>query len=229
MANVEARISVKGKHFEILVDLEEALKVQKSDSNANVNAALQSPNIFTDLKKGNIASESDLKFAFNTTDIQTIAKRIMEKGEVQKTQDFRDEEKEKRIKQVISMILQNAVDQHGNPYTEERLKNAISQIHYNFDNKPAEQQMPLLVSKLKEVIPLKIETKRVKLTIPAQFTGQCYGIIGEYKESEEWLSNGNLQVTVNVPAGSQIDFYEKLNNVTHGAVQSEELSSEQAE
>ena len=100
MPNVEARITVKGKHFEISVDLDEALKVKSADSNANINAALQSPNIFTDLKKGNVASESDLKSAFDTTDVSEIAKQIIVKGEVQKTQEFRDEEREKKIKQV---------------------------------------------------------------------------------------------------------------------------------
>ena len=43
------------------------------------------------------------------------------------------------------------------------------------------------------------------------------------KEREDWLSNGDLQAIMNVPAGMQIDFYEKLNNITHGAVVSEEL------
>jgi ribosome maturation protein SDO1 len=226
MSNVEARINVKGKHFEILVDLDEALKIQKGQE-ANINSALQSNNIFTDLKKGNLASSSELQSAFNTTDIYEIAKKIIERGEVQKTQEFRDEEKEKKVKQVISLILQNAVDQNGNPYTEERLKSAIEQIHYKFDKKPAEKQVPFVVSKLKEIIPIKIETKRLKLTIPAQYTGQVYSVISDYKESEEWLSNGDLQVIINIPAGSQIDFYESLNNITHGAVQSEELQTEE--
>ena len=83
-----------------------------------------------------------------------------------------------------------------------------------------------LLHKLKEIIPIKIETKKVKLTIPARFTGQVYGILKDYKESEEWLSNGDLQTILNIPSGMLIDFYEKLNDLTHGAVQSEEISQE---
>lgn len=82
-----------------------------------------------------------------------------------------------------------------------------------------------LVHALTKIIPIKIETKRVRITIPARFTGQAYGVIKDYKESEEWLPNGDLQVILNIPAGIQIDFYDKLNGVTHGAVQSEELAS----
>jgi len=224
MAKVAARIKIKNKHYEISVDLDEALKVR--EGKGDILAALDSPNIFHDLHKGAIASNADLQDAFQTTDVYQIAKKIITSGEVQKNQEFRGEEREKKVRQVINLILRNAVDQHGRPFTEERLKIAVQQTHFNFDNRPPEQQMPLLLQKLKEIIPIKIETKRVKIVIPARFTGQIYGILKDYKESEEWLSNGNLQVILNIPAGMLIDFYEKLNAITHGAIQSEELKQE---
>ena len=224
MPNVEARIRIKGKHYEINVDLDEALKVKQGQG--NVRSTLQSQQIFYDLKKGTIASQQDLRDAFGTTDLYEIATKIIISGEVQKTQEFRDDEREKRVKQIITLIVRNATDQNGRPYTEERIRSAISEIHYNFDSRPAEQQMQPLIHKLKTIIPIKIETKRIKLTIPAQYTGQVYGLLQENKESEEWLSNGNLQVIMNFPAGLLMDFYDKINSITHGAVQSEELQQE---
>ncbi len=221
MPNVEARIKVKGKQYEISVDIDEALKVRKGEG--NISAALNSNAIYYDIKKGTAAANYDLEAAFGTTDIYVIAEKIIKDGEVQKPQEYRDAEREAKVKQVINLILRNAVDQHGRPYTEDRLRKAIDEVHYNFDNRPAEQQMAVLINKLKEVIPIKIETKRIKLTIPARFTGHVYGMLKDYKESEDWLSNGDLQVIVNVPSGMQIDFYEKLNGVTHGAVVSEEM------
>ena len=80
-----------------------------------------------------------------------------------------------------------------------------------------------IINKLKEIIPIKIETKKIKLKVPARFTGQAYGMLQEYKESEEWLSNGDLEVVMNIPAGLIIDFYDKINSITHGAVQSSEV------
>lgn len=221
MVNVEARIRAKGKQYEISVDVDEALKVKKGEG--DISAALNSNAIYYDLKKGTVASESDMKDAFGTSDLYEIAKKIMTSGEIQKPQEYRDAEREARIKQVVDLILRNAVDQKDNPYTEERIKRAIEEVHYSFDKRPAEQQMAELVHKLKEIIPIKIETKRVKLIIPARFTGQVYGVLQDYKESEEWLPNGDLQVIMNIPSGIQIDFYEKLNSITHGAVISEEL------
>lgn len=221
MPKVVARLKVKGKHYEIHVDLDEALKVKAGKG--DIFAAIDSENVFYDLNKGNLASNADLTDAFGTNNIHEIAKKIITSGEVQKTQEFRDAERETRIKQVIQLILKNASDQHGKPYTEERIKRAIEEVHYHIDNKPAEQQLPLVIEKLKTVIPIKIETKKIKLTIPAQYTGQVYGLLKDFKESEEWLSNGSLEVVMNIPSGMQLDFYDKLNGITHGAVQSQDM------
>jgi len=224
MANVEARIRIKDKHYKILVDLDEALKVQKGEG--DITLALQSNQIYYDLRKGTVASKEDLMSAFNTTDVYEVAKQIIKNGEVTKTQEFRDEKREEMKRKVISLLLKNAVDQNGNPYTENRLNSAIDEVHYNFDSRPPEQQMNDLLSKLKEVIPIRVEVKRIKIIVPAQFTGQVYGLIQDYKESEEWLPNGSLQAILNIPAGLAIDFFDKINSVTHGAVQSEELKGE---
>ena len=221
MSKVVARIKVKSKHYEIQVDLDEALKVKAGSG--DLLAALDSTSVFYDLKKGTIASNADLKDAYGTTDFHDIAKTIISKGEVQKTQEFRDSEKENKIKQVMELLIRNAVDQHGRPFTEDRLKTAIQQAHYSFDNRTPEQQLTPLVHELKKIIPIKISTKKIKLTIPARFTGQAYGILKDYKESEDWLANGDLQVIMNIPPGILIDFYDRLNSVTHGAAHAEEL------
>ena len=45
-----------------------------------------------------------------------------------------------------------------------------------------------------------------------------------YKEKENWLSNGDLEVIVSIFAGNQLfSFYDKLNSVTHGSAITEEI------
>ena len=79
------------------------------------------------------------------------------------------------------------------------------------------------MDQLRKIIPIKIETKRVKITIPAIHTGKAYGVVAQYKENEQWLNDGSLEVVVGVPAGIVIDFYEKLNSVTHGSALTQEM------
>jgi len=50
MTQTTARIKKNGKHFEILVDLEEAMKISKGGSNANITDAVLTETIFNNLK-----------------------------------------------------------------------------------------------------------------------------------------------------------------------------------
>lgn len=221
MVIVNAKHKIKSKTFEVSVDFDEAMKVQKGAG--DITKALNAATIFYNAKEGDVASQKDLMEAFQTTDTYAIATTIIQRGELQKPQEFRDAEREARIQQVVGLLVRNAVDQHGRPYTEDRLRRAIQEVHFNFDNRPAEKQMIELLEKLKTVIPIRVETKRIKLVIPARFSGTVYGLLKEYKESEDWMPNGDLKVIVALPAGMQLDFYDRLNAVTHGAIVSEEL------
>ena len=180
--------------------------------------------IFTDSKKGEVASNSDLKEAFGTEDIKLIVEKIVKNGEVLVTQEHRDEEKEKKFKQVVDFLASNAVDpQTGNPHTAERIRNALEQTHIDIKNIPIENQIKNIIEEISKIIPIKIETKKVKITIPAVHTGKVYGIINPYKQEESWLDDGSLQVIASIPAGMIMNFYDKLNSVTHGSALTEEI------
>ncbi len=221
MTQTIARIKKAGKHFEILVDLDEAMKFKKGQTDS---IEAQGDRVFTDSKKGETPPQASLEEAFGTTDVNEIAKEIVKKGEVQETQDYRDEEREKKKKQVVDFLVKNAIDpKTGNPHTPERIKGAIDEINANIKNSPVENQISEIVEQLKEIIPIKIETKKIKINIPAIQTGKAYGVISDYKVQEEWQNDGSLDVIVEVPSGIIIDFYDKLNSVTHGSATTEEI------
>lgn len=224
MPNVTARIKKAGNRFEILVDLDLAMQVRKGDADA---IEPEGDKIFKDVKKGDIASPSDLEHAFGTTDPNEIAKVIVKDGEVQTTQDYRSAEQEAKYKQVVDFLATNAIDpQTKNAISQERLKSALKDAHVNIKNIPVENQVKEIVEALTKIIPIKLETKRVKVTIPAMHTGRAYGAIAQYKEKEDWLNDGSLEVVVCVPAGLIMDFYDKLNSVTQGSALTEELKEE---
>ena len=216
-----ARIKKAGINFEILVDLDEALKFKKG---LNSSPGAQSDRIFNDLKKGIVASQVDLKASFGKTDSEEIIKEIVKSGEILTTQEYRDEEREKKIKQVVDFLTKNSIDpKTGNPHTSERIKNALEQAHVNIKNIPVENQINDILHELSKIIPITVKMKKIKITIPAVHTGQAYGIIGPYKEREEWLPNGSLEATLNIPAGIVMSFYDKLNSITHGSAITEEI------
>ena len=226
MTQTTARIKQAGKHFEIVVDLDKALKFKKGISSAV--DFLDVDTIFTDSKKGLKASEKDLTSAFATSDVNTIASKIVKNGEVLLTQEHRDEERENKLKQVIDFLSRNATDpKTGHPHTAERLKSALEQAQVNIKNVPVEAQIKEIIEKISVILPIRLQTKRVKILVPSIHTGKAYGIFNQYKESEEWLSNGDLEVIVNIPSGLLMDFYDKLNSITHGAAATEELKEKE--
>lgn len=221
MTQTTARIKKAGNHFEIIVNQEDALKFKKGESS---ETGAESDRIFTDIKKGNAASENDLNEAFGTTNTNEIIQKIIKEGEILTTQEHRDEERENKIKQIVDFLSRNTINpQSGLPHSTERIKSAIEEAHVNIKNVPIENQIGEIIEEISKIIPTKMETKKVKLTIPAIHTGKAYSIIGQYKEEENWLNDGSLETTVNVPAGMIMEFYDKLNSATHGSVLTQEI------
>ncbi|MFA5019616.1 MAG: ribosome assembly factor SBDS [Candidatus Pacearchaeota archaeon] len=222
MSNI-ARIKAKGKHYEILVDVDKALTFKKTGK-GDISGVLEFDEVFTDSKKGERAGEKELKEAFGTTDVNIIAQKIIKDGEIQISTEYREKQREGKFKQVVDFLVRNAIDPRSNrPYTPERIETALDESGVNISNKPIENQMSEVVEKLSLIMPIKVSVKKILVTIPAQYTGYAYGIIQPYKESEEWKSNGDLKAILNIPSGLQMEFYDKLNSATHGSVLSEEI------
>lgn len=224
VGNTIARINRGKSHFEIIVNMEDALKVREGKSDYLL---VEGDTIFTSVKKGDRASNAELETAFNTSSVDEIGKIIVKEGDVLVDKAHRSEEQEKKIKQVVDFLVTNAVDpQTKNPISPDRIRSAIDEAHINIKNIPVENQITDILAELSKIIPIKIETRKIKVTIPALKTGKAYGVIAQYKERENWLPDGSLEAVLNIPAGILIDFYEKINAVTQGSVLSEELSSE---
>src|SRR3989344_4769421 len=165
-----------------------------------------------------------LEKAFGTTDLYEIVERIVKKGEILVTQEFRDEALENRRKQIVDFLVRNAVDARTNrPFTPNIIESAIKQAGVKIENKAVDMQIKNVIESLNKIIPIKIETKKLKIRIPAQHTGKSYGLFQEYKEKEEWLNDGSLEVVISIPVGIQSEFYDRLNSITHGSAITSEV------
>ena len=223
MTDTLARLRVGKLDFETMVDLDSAMKLKKGLP-VNISDVIKDVAVYTDQKKGMKAGKDELMLSFNTIDISKIVERIVKKGEVEVTKEFRDEAFENRRKQVVEFLVKNGVSAQTNrPFTPDMIENALRQSGVKIENQPVDRQIKNIIESLKKVIPIKLETKKIKIKIPPEHTGKVYGIINEYKEKEEWLSNGSLEVVLNIPQGILMDFYDKLNSITHGSAITSEV------
>jgi ribosome maturation protein SDO1 len=219
---VIARLQKGGDRFEILVDPHEAEHILDGKSE-NILSALAIDAVFSDSKKGTHAPIESLQKQFKTTDISTIAKEIIHKGEIQLTTEQRHEMQQQKKKRIVDLIVKNAMDPKTKmPHPRTRIELAMDEAKVHIDPfKSVNQQMKTIIEVLRPILPISIEHVRISVKIPPEHVGKGYGTVRSFGtlEREEWQSDGSWIGIVKLPAGMQTDFYDRLNMLTKGNIE----------
>ena len=218
-----ARLKKKGNVFELDVDPDAAMAFKKGQG--DLSDVLKSDDIWSDAQRGQLASSAEMQSIFGTDDKTEVAKKIILEGEVHLTSEYRAKVRKEKEKRVMGLISRNAIDPRTNaPIPLTRLENAFEEagVHIG-DNRTAEQQMEEIIDKLRPVLPLRFEIKKIQVRIPATHASKAYHVIKEHKIlKEEWQNDGSLLALVEMPLAMQNDFYDKINKITHGGVEIKE-------
>ena len=219
---VIARLQKGEDHFEILVDPKTAGQLIEGKE-VDVLSCLAIDAIFKDSKKGTHAPQESIQKHFGTDEVEVIAKEIILRGEIQLTTEQRHEMQEQKRKRIVDVIVKNAMDpKTKTPHPRQRIELAMEEAGVHIDPfKPVDQQVKIVVDALRPIVPISMEQVRVSVKIPPQYTGKAYGVARNYGvlEREDWQSDGSWIGIVKIPAGMQTDFYDKLNDVTKGNVE----------
>lgn len=209
--------------FEIVVDSEMAYEYLSGKRNDPMSI-MESDEIWKDAKKGIAQSQEKIRKAFGTTDIAIVADRILKKGDVPLTTEHRNRMLEEKRRQIIEEIARNAMDPRTNaPMPKMRIENAFNEAKINVDPfKSVNEQVEQIIERLKPIIPIKIAVLKIQVVIPAEYANQSFGVLKQFQiKSEEWMSNGQLKAIVEIPAGMQGRFYDRINSVSKGSAQTE--------
>ncbi|MBN2734237.1 MAG: ribosome assembly factor SBDS [Methanomicrobiaceae archaeon] len=216
---VVARLESHGEKFEILVDPEEAARVRHGEK-VNIEDVVAALFVFENASKTDKASEESLKKVFDTTDFETIAERIIRKGEIHLTAEQRKQMVEKKRSQVITFISRNAINpQTKLPHPPKRIEMAMEEARVNIDPfKHLEEQVKDVVKALRPLIPIKFAETRFAIRVPADYAPKAYGEISSSTtvEKEEWQKDGSWICVCRIPAGIQEEFYDMINRLTKG-------------
>ncbi|MEM4590112.1 MAG: ribosome assembly factor SBDS, partial [Candidatus Micrarchaeia archaeon] len=204
---VVASIKINGETFEIYVDPNAALDF-KLGKKKDFNNVLVVEEVFKDAKKGERASGEKVKKAFGTEDVFEIGKRIVLNGDVPITTEQRRQMVEEKRKKIISILARETIDPRTNaPHPPQRIEKAMEEVKINIDPfKPAENQINDVISALRTILPMKIETAVYAIKVPADLAQKIYGSIKSYNvQKEEWQSDGSLIALIEIPAGMQTE------------------------
>lgn len=221
-----ARLKKNEEIFEIVVEPSLAIAF-KEGKDIDIKEILKSEDIFSDAKKGLLASEHKLKEIFDIESVLEIAKKILREGEIQLTSEYRQGLIETKKKQIIEMIHKNSVDPNtGLPHPVIRIENAFTEakIHVN-EFKSVKEQLEDIIKKIRPILPLSFEVKEIEIKIPAEHAGKSNAIVrGLVKiQKEDWLSDGSWRCIVEVPVAMQEELFDRLNDVVHGKLESKIL------
>ena len=223
---VIARLKKGVEVFEVLVDCDKAIEF-KEGKEEDIKEVLAAEHVYKDAKKGLHASEHEMEKSFETQDALKVAEIVVKEGSIQLTKDYRDKLREEKKKKVVELIRLNAIDSKtGLPHPLVRIENAMEEARVKVDElKSAEDQLNDIVIKLSEVLPIKFEVKKFEIKIPAQFAGSSYSVVKKYGKivSEDWGNDGSLSVVMEIPPGMSEEFFDQLNKLTHGDMETKEM------
>ncbi len=219
---VVARWETGGSRFEVLVD-PGAVQDLKDGKSVDLRDKLALDQVFKDAKKGDKISEEHLEKVFHTRDLAEIAKQIILKGEVQVTTEQRHQLQTAKTRQIVAYIARHAMNpQTGAPHPPARIEAAMAEAKVHIDPfRSSDAQVQEVLQKLRPLLPIRIDSVRVKIRIPAQYYPR---VIGELKglgklSDEAWGADGAWSGILEIPAGVQTELSEKLNARTKGAAE----------
>ncbi len=223
---ITARLKTHGQTFEIMVDCEKAIKFREGKI-SDIREALAVPHVYSDAGKGMESSENALRSVFKTIDAFEVAKQIINKGDIQLTIEYRNNLREQKRKQILEIIHKNGVDPRTHlPHPLTRLENAFEEAKVHVDEfRSVHEQVQDILKKLKPILPIKFEIKEIAVKIPAEFAPKAYSRVKGFGTilNDEWQKDGSWIVVVEIPGGLEQDFYDKLNGITRGNMETKVL------
>ncbi len=223
---VTARLESHGARFEVLIHPDAALAIKRDEFDGELEDVIAAEDVFEDASRGDRPAESDLEKVFDTTDPLEIIPEVVKRGEIQITADQRREMQEQKRRQLIDRIARNAVNPQMDdaPHPPERIERALEEAGFRVDPmERVETQVDEALDALRPVIPIRFAEVTIATHVPAEMAGSAQAQIRKYGdlEREEWQNDGSWIGVLTFPAGMQNDFYDMVNDITHGEAETQ--------
>uniref|UniRef100_A0A0N5BTA0 Ribosome maturation protein SBDS n=1 Tax=Strongyloides papillosus TaxID=174720 RepID=A0A0N5BTA0_STREA len=193
------RYKKHGKRFEIACYKNKVLnwrnKVEK-----NIDEVLQTPTVFTNVSKGQVAKRDELVKVFEIDDMLEICKIILDKGDLQVSDKERAAQANSTYKELANLIANMCVNPETNrPYSVNVIEKGLKDSHVAIKpNKSVKQQALEVIPKLKESLKIDRAQMRIRCAVPAKDAKKHHKHIKEMFgtiEMEDWEEGtGNLEI-----------------------------------
>lgn len=208
-----SRLTLHGEKFEIIVAPDPALNF-KLTGKGDVRKILLVDEVYSDSRKGLRVPSEKLKRFFGTTDVYTIAERILKEGDLQLTGEQRRRMIESKRQQIVAMLSKLLLEPStGNPIPSLRIEQSLSQTSVSIDPfKPPEEQVKNVVKALRQVLQFKVNEVVLTLACPQTLSNDVYGFANSMGEVDQTRvqKDKSVKITVRVPSATMSHFLESL-------------------
>ncbi|CAK9292880.1 unnamed protein product [Gordionus sp. m RMFG-2023] len=142
------RMKKGGKHFEIAC-YKNKVQSWRNKIEKDIDEVLQTPVVFANLSRGQIAKKEDLISAFGTDNMMEACLKILEKGDLQISDKERQNNQQTMFKDIATIVSNKCINPETNkPYPITMIENAMKEIHYSINpKKNSKQQISLNLNK----------------------------------------------------------------------------------
>jgi ribosome maturation protein SDO1 len=205
------------KKFEVLTKDGSVRKYR--EGKVGWNHVLEADVIFTNQKRGNVASASDLREIFGSEDLQKCLEIIVKDGDLQVNAQERKEDMDQHRRAVAGYLQKNYIDGRNNlPFPTPRLWPIIDESKVRLDpsgNVPSQAEE--IVKRMLGVVLFKKSAVECVMQLKHEYIAKCQGIVHKMADirKERWTADGCEWELCLVP--SNVDaFMSALNKSTDG-------------
>jgi len=193
------RLNKNGKRFEIAAYRNKVLSY-RNKVETDLSQVLQIDTVFTNVTKGLLANSKDLIEAFGTSDQILVCKEILDKGELQVSEQERVALLDSTFRDVASIVADKAINPENNrPYTVSMIQNAMRQIHYSVNvSKSSKSQALDVIRKLKAIMPIARASMLLRVVCPSKYLESMKDIL--LKEFNVFIITQGIQGQSNTTA-----------------------------
>ncbi|XP_020914822.1 ribosome maturation protein SBDS-like [Exaiptasia diaphana] len=212
------RLKSCGKRFEIACYKNKVMS-WRNNVEKDLDEVLQTDTIFTNVSKGQVAKNEDLKKAFGTENKTEICTKILSKGELQVSEKERNQQLESSFREIATVVADKCVNpETKRPYPVGVIERAMKDIHYSvIPTRSTKQQALEVIRQLKETMPIERAQMRLKLILPSKDAKRIKEKLKPLLstiDSEDW--DMDLEIVCLVDPGSYRDIDEVIRVETKG-------------
>ncbi|MCL7023881.1 hypothetical protein MKW94_001936 [Papaver nudicaule] len=142
----------------------------RSGVEKDIDEVLQSHTVYSSVSKGKIASESEMEWAFGTTDLSAVRMEILQKGDLQVGEEERDAQLSSQFRAIATVVMEKTINPETRcRYTIGMIERLMHEIHFGVDPRYSAKKQALgVIRELQKHFPIKRAPMRLKLIVPEE-------------------------------------------------------------